>query len=212
MTRKRPIPPPPSHPDFELIETKVGFERFLRLDIFRFRHRLFCGEWSPVREYDVVRRGEAVAVVLYDPSCDSVVLIEQFRLPPLLAGDSPWQLEAVAGLVDGDGGESPSTVAIRETLEETGLMLEGDPIPIQRYFSSAGASDECVHLFCGRIDAAHAGGIHGLPDEHEDIRVVVKSIPEIEALLTEGTIASGHTLIALYWLLAHRERLRREWL
>jgi hypothetical protein len=34
---------------------------------------------------------------------------------------------------------------------------------------------------------------------------------EIEALLDAGAIESGHTLIALYWLLRHRSRLRRLW-
>jgi ADP-ribose diphosphatase len=210
MPEKHPLPREPRHPDLEVLEARVAFKRFLRIDIFRFRHRLFSGGWSARREYDVVRRGEAVAIVLYDPLRDEVVLIEQFRLAPLLAGCSPWQIEAVAGLVDGE--EAPAAVAVRETREETGLPLIGEPIPIQRYLSSSGASDECVHLYCGRVDAAGAGGVHGLPEEHEDIRVVVKRAADIEALLEGGAIESGHTLIALSWLLRHRERLRREWL
>jgi ADP-ribose pyrophosphatase len=56
-----------------------------------------------------------------------------------------------------------------------------------------------------------AGGVHGLPEEHEDIRVVVKTLAEVEALLDAGSIDSGHTLIALSWLLRHRDRLRRLW-
>ena len=56
-----------------------------------------------------------------------------------------------------------------------------------------------------------AGGVHGLPAEHEDIRVVVKTLAEIEAMLEAGAIESGHTLIGLYWLLRHRERLQRRW-
>jgi ADP-ribose pyrophosphatase len=170
---------------------------------------LFSGEWSAVRGYDVLRRGRAVAIVLYDPDRDSVVLVEQFRLPALLAGSSPWQLEAAAGMIDGD--ETPEAVAIRETREETGLPLIGEPIPIQRYLPSAGGSDESIVLFGGRVDSTLAAGVHGLPEEHEDIRVVVKPLAEIEAMLNAGAIESGHTLIALYWLLRHRDRLRRLW-
>ena len=66
-------------------------------------------------------------------------------------------------------------------------------------------------LFCARVDSAAAGGVHGLPEENEDIRVVVKTLAEIEALLEGGAIESGHTLIGLYWLLRHRDRLRRLW-
>ena len=94
----------------------------MRVDVFRFRHRLFSGEWSALRGYDVLRRGQAAAIVLYDPHRDSVVLVEQFRLPALLAGNSPWQLEAVAGLID--SGEAPPNVALRETREEAGLALD----------------------------------------------------------------------------------------
>ena len=136
------------------------------------------------------------------------MLIEQFRLPALLAGSSPRRLKAAAGLVH--SGETPA-VAIRETQEETGLVLIGEPVPIQRYLPSAGGSDESVFLFCGRVDSTTAGGVHGLPEEHEDIRVVVKSLAEIEVMLDEGVIESGHTLIALYWLLRHRDHLRRLW-
>jgi ADP-ribose pyrophosphatase len=204
-SRKDPL----SHPDVEIAETTTVAARHLRIDTFRFRHRLFSGEWSAERGYDVLRRGQAVAIVLYDPNRDAVVLVEQFRLPALLAGCSPWQLEAAAGLIDTE--ETPEAVAIRETREETGLALIGEPIRIQRYLSSSGNSDERVVLFCGRVDAAAAGGVHGLPAEHEDIRVVVKTLAEIEAMLEAGPIESGHTLIGLYWLLRHRERLQRLW-
>jgi ADP-ribose pyrophosphatase len=205
--RSRPVAP--VHPDVEIADAKTAFEHYLRIDVFRFRHRLFSGGWSALRSYDVLRRGQAVAIVLYDPDRDSVVLIEQFRLPALLAGSSPWQLEAAAGMIDRD--EPPAAVALRETREETGLTLIGEPIMIQRYLPSAGGSDESVVLFCGRVDSTLAAGVHGLPEEHEDIRVVVKPLEEIEALLDAGAMENGHSLIALYWLLRHRDRLRRLW-
>ena len=176
----------------------------------RFRHRLFSGEWSGERFYDVLRRGDAVAIMLYDPDRDSVVLVEQFRLPALYAGLSPWQIEPVAGLVGKD--ESYEAVARRESREEAGIEAIGEVIPIQRYMPSPGDSDEAVMLFCGRVDSRSAAGIYGLPDEHEDIRVVVKTMPELEAMVEAGQIETGHTLIGCYWLLRHRDRLRREWL
>jgi ADP-ribose pyrophosphatase len=200
---------PPPHPDVEILSRTEAFRRYLRIDTFRFCHRLFSGDWSGPRNYDVLRRGRAVAVLLYDPACECVVLVEQFRLPALLAGSSPWQLEAAAGMIDTD--ETPEAVAIRETREETGLAVAGEPVCIQRYLPSSGGSDESVALFCAPVDSMAAAGVHGLPDEGEDIRVVVKPLTEIEALLDAGAIESGHTLIALYWLLRHHERLRRLW-
>jgi ADP-ribose pyrophosphatase len=187
----------PTHPDVEIMQAETAFERFLRMDVFRFRHRLFRGGWSAERSYDVLRRGPAVAVVLYDPDRDRVVLVEQLRLPTLLAGVSPWQIEVVAGLVD--DGEAPEAVAIREIREETGLEPASALIPIQSYLPSPGDSDQRVLLFCARVDSTAAAGLHGLPEEGEDIRVVVKSFAEIEAQLDAGLIENGHSLVALHW-------------
>lgn len=210
MPKDQPEPePPPAHPDVEITGSDIGFRRFLRVDVVRFRHRLFSGAWSGERTYDVLRRGAAVAIVLYDPERDRVVLIEQFRLPALYAGFSPWQLEVVAGLVDRD--ETDDAVARRETSEEADLVPLGELVPIQRYVPVPGNSDESVMLFCGRVDSAAAGGVHGLAAEQEDIRVVVKDFAEIAALVDAGRIDGGHTLICLYWLLRHRDRLRALW-
>ena len=209
MTEKPPPIPPAAHPDIEFTHQTKAFERYLRIDTFRFRHRRFAGEWSAERSYDVVRRGPAIAILLYDPDRDCVVLIEQFRMPALLAGSSPWQLEPVGGMID--GGETPEEAAIREIGEESGLALLGEPVPIQRYLPSPSASDECLYLFCGRVDSSAAGGVHGAAEEHEEIRVVVKPMAEIEELLDTGAVESCHTLISLQWLLRHRDRLRRRW-
>jgi ADP-ribose pyrophosphatase len=200
----------PSHPDLRIVAQETPFRRHLRLDVFRFHHRLYSGEWSGERVYDVVRRGAAVAVLLYDPERDAVVLVEQFRLPPLLAGYSPWVVEIVAGLVDHEN-ESEEEVALRETVEEAGISTIGELIPIQRYVPMPGNSDETIMLYCGRVDAAGASGVHGLADEHEDIRVVVKPLAELEAMVDAGQVETGHTLIALYWLLRHRVEVRRKW-
>jgi len=189
----------PSHPDLRIVAHEIAFRRHLRLDVFRFKNRLYSGEWSGERVHDVVRRGAAVAVLLYDPDCEAVVLVEQFRLPPLLAGYSPWVVEVVAGLVD-HADESEEEVGRREIAEEAGVQPVGELIPIQRYVPMPGSSDETVMLFCGRVDASGASGVHGLADEHE-----------LEAMLDSGQIETGHTLICLYWLFRHRDQLRQRW-
>jgi len=87
----------------------------------------------------------------------------------------------------------------------------GELVPIQRYVPMPGNSDETITLYCGRVDASRAGGVYGVPEEHEDIRVVVKPLAELEAMLDAGQIETGHTLICLYWLLRHRDELRQKW-
>jgi ADP-ribose pyrophosphatase len=194
----------------QILGCDVAYQGFFRIDRYRLRHRLFAGGWSAELTREVFERGRAVGVLLYDPARDAVVLVEQFRLPAHLAGFSAWQLEIVAGLVDHDG-ESELEVARREAEEEANLVLTGEIEPMHRFLTSPGGTTETVALFCARVDAARAGGVHGLADEHEDIKVVVKSVREAMRLLRAGKIENVFTLAALYWLAANRARLRRAW-
>ena len=194
----------------EIFDRETAYQGFFRIDRYRLRHRLYRGGWSAVHEREVFERGRAVGLLLYDPDRDAAVLVEQFRLAAHLAGFSAWQLEIVAGIVD-RAGEAEPEVARREAREEAGLAVEGELVPIHRFLASPGGTTETVALFCGRVDAGNAGGIHGLADEHEDIKVVVKSFAEIRLLLRAGTIENAFTLVALYWLAGNRARLRRRW-
>jgi ADP-ribose pyrophosphatase len=193
----------------EIVEHRTAYSGFFKIDVVKLRHRLFGGGWSPVIRREVFERGTAAAVLPYDPARDEVVLVEQFRLPAHLAGCSAWQLEVVAGIVDKDG-ESGADVVRREAQEEAGLDIL-DLVPMHRFLVSPGGTTEMLDLYCGRVDASGAGGIFGLQDEHEDIRAVVKPWDEILSLLRNGVVENGFTLLALYWLMAHREALRRRW-
>jgi len=196
--------------EVEILDREAAYHGFFRVGRYRLRHRLYGGGWSAVLLREVMERRAAVGLLLYDPRRDAVVLVEQFRLPAHLAGFSSWQLEIVAGLVD-RGNEAESDVARREAQEEAGLAVEGELVPIHRLLTSPGGSTEAVTLFCGRVDAGRAGGIHGLAAEHEDIKVVVKSYAETARLLREGGIENASTMIALYWLTANRAELRKRW-
>jgi ADP-ribose pyrophosphatase len=190
-------------------ERETVYRGFFRVDRFLLRHRLFAGGWSAELSREVFLRHDAAGILLYDPRRDEIVLIEQFRLAAHLAGFAAWQLEIVAGIIDSE--ESAAAVARRETEEEAGLAVIGEVVPIHRFMTSPGGSTETVDLFCGRVDASAAGGIHGLADESEDIRAVVKSYAEAMGLLNAGKIENGYTLLALHWLAANREALRRQW-
>ncbi|HYM04164.1 MAG TPA: NUDIX domain-containing protein [Stellaceae bacterium] len=194
----------------EVLDRETVYQGFFRIDRYRLRHRLFAGGWSAELSREVFERGRAVGVLLYDPQSDAVVLIEQFRLAAQLAGFSAWQLEIVAGIIDHDG-ESEADVARREASEEAGLAVAGDLVPIQRLLTSPGGTTETVALYCGRVDSQDAGGIHGLAEEHEDIKVVVKRFREVRRLLRDGKIENAFLLIALHWLADNRSMLRRRW-
>ena len=81
-------------------------------------------------------------------------------------------------------------------------------VPISRYYVSPGGTSEHCSLFCGLVDSDGVGGIHGLPHEHEDIRVIVIDAGQAYAWLREGRIRSSATIIALQWLELNEARLR----
>jgi ADP-ribose pyrophosphatase len=194
----------------KIMKRETVYQGFARLDLYRLRHRLYAGGWSEEMEREIFERGRTVGVLLYDPQRDTVVLVEQFRLPAHLAGFPAWELEIVAGIVDHDG-ESAEDLARREAKEEAGIEILGELVPVHRFMPSPGACTEQVDLYCGRVDAQGAGGIHGLAQEHEDIKVVVLSYRVVMKKLRGDEIKNGLTALALYWLAAHRAELRRRW-
>jgi len=82
---------------------------------------------------------------------------------------------------------------------------------ISEYLVSPGGTSERISLYCGRVDARQADGIHGLDEEHEDIRVSRASFTEAMELLQSGRINSAAPIIGLQWLQMHRPRLREQW-
>lgn len=199
---------PNDDPRVDIVATATPYQGHFRIEKWRLRHRRFDGAWSETVEREVFARPPAAAVVPYDPARDAVVLIEQFRIGAFAAGVEPWLVEVVAGIVE--PGESPVDVARREAVEEAGcdiLALE----PIGRILPSPGGDSELVYLYCGKVDSAGLGGLHGLTEEHEDIRAFVLPFAQAFERVTEAGVSNANALIALQWLALNRDRLRRAW-
>ncbi len=194
--------------DVRVLACDTVYQGYFRVDRYRLQHRRHDGGWTQELTREVFERGHAVGVLPYDPRRDEVVLIEQFRVGAHAAGWAPWQLEVVAGIID--EGETAEEVARRESLEEAGLTLL-DLAPMTDFLVSQGAVSETVRMFCGRVDATGAGGIHGLEHEGEDIKVVVVPFAELPALLAANKVTNATGLVALQWLLLNRDELRARW-
>lgn len=178
------------------------------MEKFRLRHRLFDGGMSQPITRELFERGHAVALLLYDPQRDEVVLLEQFRIGALDAPGGPWLVEIVAGVIDRD--EAPEQVARREAVEEAGCQVQEMEF-ICEYLVSPGGTSERISLYCGRVDSSDVGGIHGLAEESEDIRVSAVPFTQAWQWLEEGTINSASPMIAMQWLRMNRETLRQRW-
>jgi len=193
--------------DVEIVSRENLYKRFFRVEKITLRHKLFKGGWSREMSRELFVRGDAVAVVVYDPVHDLIGMIEQFRVGALREETGPWCYEVVAGMVE--PGESAEEVARRELLEEASL----EPYYMEyicNFLPSPGGSDEKLDLFCGLCDLNQAGGVHGLPDEHEDIRLHSFAADDVFAELLKGRFNNAAALICLQWLQINRARLRKE--
>lgn len=196
--------------DIEIVSDEVVFKGFYTMKRVKFRHKLFSGEMSGIVTRELLAKNEATAVVLYDPQLDNVVLVEQVRIGAidLKSPSSPWLLELVAGMIE--TGEQPAGVAVRESEEEAGVHLT-EVMPIMQFWDSPGGMAERIHLFAGKVDSTKVGGIHGLAEENEDIRVHVVSRATAYQWLEQGRIDNGVAVIGLQWLQLNYKKLQRKW-
>ena len=191
------------------IKKKLRYAGFFKLTEVELQHDLFAGGQSPVLVREIIDRGHAVAVLPYDPVRDEIVLIEQFRIGAGEDSAGPWLIEVIAGYQE--PGESAEDVVHREAFEEAGCQLS-DVELMHRCYSSPGGSNEQVSLFFARTDSSDVGGIHGLDEEGEDIRVHVVPSQQAFEWLDSGRIDSAMPIISLQWFRLNRERIRQQWL
>jgi ADP-ribose pyrophosphatase len=194
--------------DYEIIQRDVPYQGIFRIARYQLRFRLFNGGWSPVVVREVMERKSAAGVLMYDPLLEQVVLIEQFRPGAIADPQSPWLIEVVAGVLEPN--EAAKDLAIREANEEAGCDIL-DLCPICEYFVSPGGANEFFQLFCGRIDASKAGGLHGLKEENEDIRAFAVPLEEAFGLLQEGKIKTSPAIISIQWLQLNHSWLKQLW-
>ncbi|MCS2169961.1 ADP-ribose diphosphatase [Scandinavium sp. TWS1a] len=208
MTRKNQSVVTYAKNDVEIIARETLYSGFFSLDMYRFRHRLFNGEMSGEVRREIFERGHAAVLLPFDPVRDEVVLVEQIRIAAFDTSESPWLMEMVAGMIE--EGESPEDVARREAVEEAGLDVKRVKHMLS-YLASPGGTSERLTILVGEVDASTAQGIHGLADEHEDIRVHVVSREQAYLWVEEGKIDNAASVIALQWLQLHYQALRNEW-
>jgi ADP-ribose pyrophosphatase len=155
--------------------------RLVDVRVERFRHA--DGE---VVSREVVRHRGAVGIVAHD---EEVVWL--VRQPREAVGEEDL-LEIPAGRLDVEG-EAPEAAARRELAEETGRAARTLE-PILTYYSSAGFSDERVHLFL----ATDLYEKRASSEENERIEVVPWRLSELGRAI--DACRDAKTLIGLMWL------------
>ena len=150
-----------------------------------FRGRLIRVEvesWDG-HDYEVVRHPGAAAVLPVTPHGD-VLLVRQFR--PALR---QVLVEIPAGLLDVNG-EDALTCAARELFEETGYRHTSLEF-VGGIYTSAGFTDEYVHLFLARTEAEPVG----IPET--GIELLRKPFEEMVGAARAGRVRDAKTALAL---------------
>ena len=179
-----------------------GFLRVYRYEFDAERH----GGGIRRTSWEVMERGNAVAVLGHDPGRDEVVLGNEFRPGVMVGGDYPYTDNLVAGSIEEN--ETAQDAAVREMREEAGLVLSNPVLIHQGAYASSGGTSERIAIVYGTVDTGHAGGIHGNATENEDILTVVLPAKAFIDRVRGGDISDLKTLVAGYWFAEYQAALK----
>jgi GDP-mannose pyrophosphatase NudK len=145
--------------------------------------------------HEVYRHGLAAAVLLYDPKRGVVALVKQFRAGAYLSDGALATIEACAGMLDGD---PPDVCAVREALEETGIVIR-DPAHAFDAYMSPGGMTEKIACFVAPYGEADRVGRGGGVDDDEHIEVIEIRFAEALLMIERAAIADAKTIALLYY-------------
>ncbi len=176
----------------EVIKNKILSDNWFVLR--NFTYDLTAKDGATIRhKREVYDRGNGATILLYNRDKNSVILTRQFRIATWVNGNESGMLtETCAGLLDDD---SPEDCIRKEAIEETGYAI-GQVEKLYEMYMSPGGVTELLHFFAAEYDdslRANAGG--GVEDE--DIDVMEISFPQAWAMIKEGRIKDGKTVMLL---------------
>lgn len=179
------------------------FDDFFKIDEVIVSHERRDGTMSPDERRLIFERGDSVSVLLYNTDANAVVMVNQFKVPTLMARrrDDPsatdgWITEAAAGMIDAK--ETAEQAIIRETFEETGYRIS-NPQLISKFFSSPGGTSERIFLYFAQVRDSDLKGAGGGIDG-EDVTVLQTPLAELLQALAQGSIEDPKLAIGAYWL------------
>ncbi|MCJ1714597.1 NUDIX domain-containing protein [Curtobacterium sp. VKM Ac-2922] len=184
------------NPDVVVRDVEVTSDGWhvLRRTTFDVRGR--DGTWS-TQQRETYDRGNGATILLFDRSRGTVLLSRQFRFPAYV-NDHPdgMLVETAAGLLDED---DPETAIRREASEELGVDV-GTLTHVFDAYMSPGSVTERVHFYAAEYtpaDRVTAGG--GVADEGEEIEVLELPFAQALAMVEDGRIVDGKTIMLLQW-------------
>jgi nudix-type nucleoside diphosphatase (YffH/AdpP family) len=164
-----------------------------------FDYRRADGSWQR-QNRETYDRGNGATLLLYDLRRRTVVLTRQFRFPAFVNGHEGLLIETPGGLLEE---ASPEERIRAEVEEETGYRVQSVR-KIFEAFMSPGSVTERVFFFVAEYDAlARVGRGGGVVDEGEDIEVLELPFDDALAMVAQGKIMDGKTIMLLQYAALH---------
>ncbi len=185
-----------STPNVRILKQHLLSDNWYVLKKIDFELQRRDGSWQP-QTREVYDRGNGATIGLYNRAKGTVILTRQFRIPAFVNEHHGYLIEAAAGLLDD---ASPEERIRLEAEEETGYRVRSVR-KLFEAFMSPGSVTERVHFFVGEYqpeDRVAEGG--GLAEEGEDIEVLELPFAEALAMVDDGRIMDGKTIILLQYL------------
>lgn len=140
--------------------------------------------------------GDGAAILLYDPTRSTVVLVRQFRLPAFVNGGHEHLIEVCAGKLEG---EDALGRIVKETEEETGIVVR-EPRRLFEAYMSPGCFSEKLTFFAAEYAASdRTGKGGGAVDTDEDIEILEPTLDEALEMIRTGEIIDAKTIMLLHY-------------
>ena len=183
-------------------ESKIIFDDFFKIEEANLRYEQFDGQMSSVVRRLNFERGDSVAALIFNPTTQHIILVNQFKYPTFAKGPG-WITETMAGIIGKD--ESAEAAVRREVLEETGYQVSSLE-HISTFYVSPGGSSERIILYYTEVDdLSKVGTGGGVASEDENIVNVQLTLEEALEQVTSGEIVDAKTILGIFWL---QNRLR----
>jgi nudix-type nucleoside diphosphatase (YffH/AdpP family) len=170
------------------------FRGFGQLAKFVVERRRFDGGMQTLTR-ELYDSGDGAAILLYDPTRGTIVLVRQFRLPAFVNGGHEHLIEVCAGKLEG---EDALTRIVKEVEEETGFSVR-DPRRLFEAYMSPGSFAEKLTFFAARYcESDRTGNGGGHPESDEDIEILEPTLDEALRMIETGEIIDAKTIMLLY--------------
>lgn len=184
-------------PKINITKTEILSDNWYTLKKVTYDYLKKDGTWE-THSREAYDRGNGATILLYNSESGKIILTRQFRLPTFINGnDSGMLIESCAGLLDKD---SPEECIKKEVEEETGYRISSVKKVFEAYMSP-GSVTEILYFFVAEyFHTMRKGEGGGLAHEQEEIEVLEIKFDEALAMIDNGDIKDGKTIMLIQHL------------